>query len=634
MKLLSTITTLLLHHLLISTTTNATITNTDIKSKRWSELGRGIGEEDLHDLTGYSVASNAAGSVIAIGSPYHNDNHNQNYNNNYNDNNGASGGAGGKHSGRVRVYEYDELNNKWTKIGQDIVGETGDLAGFAVSLSVDGYYLAVGAPKCSRYEKNEFEELELKKEKGCVRVYERTEQSMNGKVTTTFEKLGGTILGSEAFDEFGTAVKIHAVYSQFDGGFVGNNDTQDKEDIEVVQVAIGAPGAKNTQNEEVGHAYFVEFKMDGSVAWSDQSRNIVGEDFVGEGTPNSRFGSSIGLSIDDAMMVVGAPNTKVTDSNMETMVNAGKVHLFARQQNDAGEYFGWEAVTVDGLNGQEEGAECGASVSMTLRGDYIGYGCPSANLWKENKWYNKAGKVEVRKLTFEAPNYATSLVDVPIYGENGGDLSGFAIDIGQDQMSSSSNVYIAIGAPNNYPSEYAFKAGHVRVYHLDQSDKWIRANLDIDGSNSFDELGSSVAVSYDGHRIVTGAPGDIGYAKIFELSYTQAPSLAPTNEPTKASKPWNGPAGGNGNTDNSTNQPLWLLLLVLFLIPTTMFAVFKTVLYWRARSSYRSRFGADVQINAPRNDLELTRGVESAVYRGVESADQPLPTQQEPRDII
>jgi len=53
------------------------------------------------------------------------------------------------------------------------------------------------------------------------------------------------------------------------------------------------------------------------------------------------------------------------------------------------------------------------------------------------------------------------------------------------------------------------------VWHLKNGDTWMKANLDIDGDEAFDELGTSVSISYDGTRVAAGAPGGDGYAKVY-----------------------------------------------------------------------------------------------------------------------
>ena len=71
-----------------------------------------------------SYSSN--GEIVAIGAPY-------------NDRNGVS-------SGHVRIYMYNDRNNEWIQMGDDIDGEAEyDISGTTVSLSSNGEIVAIGA---------------------------------------------------------------------------------------------------------------------------------------------------------------------------------------------------------------------------------------------------------------------------------------------------------------------------------------------------------------------------------------------------------------------------------------------------------------------------------------------------------
>ncbi len=91
----------------------------------WIQVGEDINGESAGDLSGINISLSADGSVVAIGAPR-------------NDGNGTN-------SGQVRIYQNQ--NDTWVQVGQDIDGEgVGDLFGRSVSLSDDGRILAVGAP--------------------------------------------------------------------------------------------------------------------------------------------------------------------------------------------------------------------------------------------------------------------------------------------------------------------------------------------------------------------------------------------------------------------------------------------------------------------------------------------------------
>ena len=95
----------------------------------WNQIGNDIDGDVAEDRSGHSVAINRTGNIVAVGS-YWND-------------------ANGDSAGRVKVYylSQDALGNYiWEQLGQDIDGEaTLDQSGWSISLSSDGYTVAIGA---------------------------------------------------------------------------------------------------------------------------------------------------------------------------------------------------------------------------------------------------------------------------------------------------------------------------------------------------------------------------------------------------------------------------------------------------------------------------------------------------------
>jgi hypothetical protein len=100
-------------------------------SYMWFTYGADILGQTPGDQTGYSVSLSEDGSIVAIGSPFHN---------------GAGGSSGNNvRIGRVRVFQKN-LNN-WIQLGQNIDGYAPySEFGSSVSLSDDGFTLAVGSP--------------------------------------------------------------------------------------------------------------------------------------------------------------------------------------------------------------------------------------------------------------------------------------------------------------------------------------------------------------------------------------------------------------------------------------------------------------------------------------------------------
>jgi len=100
----------------------------------WTQLGQDIDGEAAEDFSGVSISLSNDGNIIAIGAGYND--------------------GGGVDSGHVRVYNNN--NNTWIQVGEDIDGEFDDVRlGFGVSLSGDGNILAILSANDGRIFQNE-----------------------------------------------------------------------------------------------------------------------------------------------------------------------------------------------------------------------------------------------------------------------------------------------------------------------------------------------------------------------------------------------------------------------------------------------------------------------------------------------
>lgn len=208
----------------------------------WQQIGNDIDGEASNDFSGLSISLSTNGSVLAIGATGNGGNGNSaghvrifdNQNNNWiqigNDIDGeasldASGrsvslsstgnivaiGAdrndgNGTISGHVRIYENQGGN--WTQIGEDIDGEaTGDLSGASVSLSSNGNVLAIGAP--------------LNGGNGPVSGHTRVYQNIEGSWIQVVTDIDGEAEG----DFSGTNVSLSSNGSVLAIGATGNSGT-------------------------------------------------------------------------------------------------------------------------------------------------------------------------------------------------------------------------------------------------------------------------------------------------------------------------------------------------------------------------------------------------------------------------
>jgi len=200
----------------------------------WAKVGLDIDGEATNDNSGYSVSMSSDGTRVAIGA--------------------WGPDANGSNSGHVRV--YSESGGTWTKVGQDIDGDTFyDNSGWSVSMSSDGTRVAIGAPY------NDGTGTSA----GHVRVYAES--------GGTWTQVGADIDGEAAFDQSGRSVSMSS-----DG----------------TRVAIGAP--YNETN--AGH---VRVYAESGGTWTK-----VGQQDIDGEAASDQSGWSVSMSSDGTRVAIGA----------------------------------------------------------------------------------------------------------------------------------------------------------------------------------------------------------------------------------------------------------------------------------------------------------------------------------------
>lgn len=139
------------------------------QSGNWVQLGADIDGEAEFDRSGNAVSLSADGKRVAIGASLND--------------------ANGTNSGHVRIFEWDTAS--WVQLGVDIDGELeNDMSGGAVSLSVDGNRVAIGA---SGADGNGVSS-------GQTRIFEWK--------SGAWKQLGETVNGDAAYDFAGWSVSL------------------------------------------------------------------------------------------------------------------------------------------------------------------------------------------------------------------------------------------------------------------------------------------------------------------------------------------------------------------------------------------------------------------------------------------
>ena len=141
----------------------------------WQIVGipNDIDGEAAQDQSGYSVSLSSDGSIVAIGS--------------------RSNDGNGEDSGHVRIFR--NIKGKWEQIGNDIDGEAeGDMSGSSISLSSDGSIVAIASINNDGLDENGWEAYSnghVRVYQNVDNLWTRIGDDIDGKRTS--DKLGSSI---------------------------------------------------------------------------------------------------------------------------------------------------------------------------------------------------------------------------------------------------------------------------------------------------------------------------------------------------------------------------------------------------------------------------------------------------------
>lgn len=266
-------------------------------TNNWTQVGNDIIGEANGDAFGYSISLSADGNILAIGA-YANDD-------------------GGAEAGHVRIFQ--NLNNVWTQIGNDIDGPWPFIfSGISVSLSSDGTVVAIGANN---------ENSNGNGAAGKVRVY----QNING----SWIQKGSDMSGEFSGDYFGSSVSLSS-----DGN----------------TVAIGAPGPGSASiGNNSGKTYVFEYSNGN---WTQIGNSISGES-IGDSS-----GRSVSISANGSVVAIGA-----YQNNSANGIDAGQVRVYKNIANT------WTLLGNE-INGESAGFQLGYDVSLSANGEILTAGTP------------------------------------------------------------------------------------------------------------------------------------------------------------------------------------------------------------------------------------------------------------------
>jgi hypothetical protein len=256
----------------------------------WTQLGSDIDGEAQSNYSGFSVSLSADGLTVAIG---------------------AYGNSGYK--GHVRIYKWN--GTSWNQLGSDIDGEAAnDYSGLSVSLSADGFTVAIGATGNDGNGSIS----------GHVRIYKY--------LNNVWTQLGSDIDGEAANDYSGSSVSLSA-----DGTIV----------------AIGA-NLNDGNGSNSGHVRIYKYLNN---VWTQLGSDIDGE------AANDYSGSSVSLSADGLTVAIGATGNSGNGNS------SGHVRIYKWNATATS----WNQLGLD-IDGEAEWNNSGGSVSLSDDGLTVAIG--------------------------------------------------------------------------------------------------------------------------------------------------------------------------------------------------------------------------------------------------------------------
>ena len=154
-----------------------------------------------------------------------------------------------------------------------------------------------------------------------------------------------------------------------------------------------------------------------------------------------------------------------------------------------------QSAQIGTIDGSANNDNLGYSLAMSKDGNRIAIGSPGYNVGTRGS-PSGVNPGNVKIYDWNASSSTWDLVGDTIVGEAAGDQFGVSVDL------SGSGDTLAVGA--HYNDGTATDAGHVRIYAWNGT-SWTQLGNDIDGGLANDYLGTSVALTPDGNRVVVGA---------------------------------------------------------------------------------------------------------------------------------
>jgi len=406
----------------------------------------------------------------------------------------AESSENGRQSGRVRVFEFDANAKKWEQLGQSLDGdEAGDDFGYSVDLDDSGTTLIVGAYQ--RDDTDAYDNDSNPKDEGFVSLGTKPGYARIYQWNANLEswiRLGERINGAQNGDHFGSKVSI-------------SNDGK--------IIAIGG----GSVTEEPNSAHVRVYQYDEEVNQWIQLGEDLGQDPVGQSTfLHAILGLS--LSYDGQKVALGTHG-----------FDEGQVNVFQYEmESDTWLQIGQK------LSGESKGDDFGNCLKLAQNGNALAVGAPGNNAGGDDRGHAKVYYLALTASptanpTTASPSTSPSLAPSTYlssvkWSQIGNTIVGERGDqFGRGMSMSGDGTLVAVAARMN-DNDAGEDAGSLRVYRL-RNGEWQQIGQTLHGDKEGDLFGESVYVSRDGSTIA-GASSDgstkvdnrgPGYVKLYQF---------------------------------------------------------------------------------------------------------------------
>ena len=378
---------------------------TQLGFAQWTKIGNDIDGEAANDYFGdlRQLAISGDGSVVAISSD-------QNSNNN---------------NGYVKVYK--NINSVWTLINDKINGTNSGL-GSEIELSKNGNIIAIGDPGNDniRILKNENNIWTQKGSNNINDIYNANigqNLAMNADGTVLATTLNNKIIIFKLINNNWTLNKeiiLSGDRNFLASAFIEFNDLGD-----ILVVGNRQYNGNNDGTEDGRVLIYENINND----WYQKGSSIISNN------NESYFGSSVDISGDGSLIVVGSPHTTVNGKDQ-----AGFARAYKFENNN------WVQVGSD-INGLVDDINIGRSVSLNIDGTILAVG-------GDGRASSGTGRGIAQIFKFENNDWVQ--IHSTIIGEASKDAFGSSIAIND------SGSIVAIGGSDNDAN--GSNSGHARVY--------------------------------------------------------------------------------------------------------------------------------------------------------------------------